>query len=204
MFGSASDARRRDRDAARIRRILRGSTRAADALVREHYDGLFAFVWRQVGDREETMNLVQESFIAALRSLPSYDPDRASFTTWLYRIAAHKVIDMRRRARPAAVSLDTGGPGGPDDGEAFAAGIDLPDVRIPDMADLAISRDLLARIEERVAQCDPAVQETFRLHLYAGQSFAQIAAAAGESESTVKARYYRLTALLRKEFGDEA
>lgn len=200
MFGSASGAWRRDRDAARIRRILRGSTRAADALVREHYDGLFAFVWRQVGDREETMNLVQESFIAALRSLPSYDPDRASFTTWLYRIAAHKVIDMRRRARPAAVSLDTGGSVG---GEA-SAGIDLPDERIPDMADLAVSRDLLARIEERVAQCDPAVQETFRLHLYAGQSFAQIAAAAGESESTVKARYYRLTTLLRKEFGDEA
>lgn len=201
MFGSALGSRRRDRDATWIRRILRGSERAADALVREHYDGLFAFVYRQVGDREETMNLTQESFIAALQSLASYDPARASFTTWLYRIAAYKVIDARRRAHPIAVSLDSGGLG---DGEPDAFdGTDLPDERIPDMSELTADRDLLARIEERVASCDPAVQEVFRLHLYAEWSFAQIAEAVGESESTVKARYYRLMALLRKEFGDE-
>lgn len=201
MFGSALGGRRRDRDAAWIRRILHGSERAADALVREHYDGLFAFVYRQVGDREETMNLTQESFIAALQSLASYDPGRASFTTWLYRIAAYKVIDARRRARPAHASLDSGGPG---DGEPGApGGMDLPDGRIPDVNELVADRDLLRRIEERVATCDPNVQEVFRLHLYAQHSFAQIAAAAGESESTVKARYYRLMALLREEFGDE-
>ncbi|KAB8295602.1 RNA polymerase sigma factor [Bifidobacterium avesanii] len=194
MFGSASGARRRDRDAAWIRRILHGSERAADALVREHYDGLFAFVYRQVGDREETMNLTQETFIAALKSLPSYDPDRASFTTWLYRIAAYKVIDFRRRTNPEAVSLDSA-----EDGASW----DVPDERLADTAELVANRELLGRIEERVAACDPAVQEAFRLHLYAGQGFAQIAAAAGESESTVKARYYRLMAMLRKEFGDE-
>lgn len=201
MFGSALGGRSRDRDAACIRRVLRGSERAADALVREYYDGLFAFIYRQVGDREETMNLTQESFIAALQSLASFDPVRASFTTWLYRIATYKVIDARRRMHPISVSLDAVGTGNGD--SDMPDGMDPPDWRIPDVSELTADRDLLARIEERVASCDPAVQEVFRLHLYAEWSFAQIAEAVGESESTVKARYYRLMALLRKEFGDE-
>ncbi|MBT1172873.1 sigma-70 family RNA polymerase sigma factor [Bifidobacterium sp. MA2] len=197
-----------------IRRVVRhGSRRAADALVRAHYDALFAFVWRQTGDRQEAMNLTQESFIAMLGALDTYDPARGAFTTWLYRIAAHKVIDARRRtgARPATAPLPdgvyvAGGPGPfpaePADG-VFDAPPDIRDVRLPDPADLAADRDLLARIEDRVRDFDPTIQETFRLHLYAGRTFADIAEATGEPASTVKARWFRLMTVIRKEFGDE-
>ena len=53
-----------------IRDIVRhGSKKAADALVRAYYDDIYTFVYRQTGNREDAMDLTQESFLAALRSL---------------------------------------------------------------------------------------------------------------------------------------
>ena len=84
-----------------IREIVRhGSRSASDALVRRYYDEVYAFIYRQVRDREDALDLTQESFVAALRGLPSYDRKKAGFRTWLFSIAAHKVIDARRRAGP--------------------------------------------------------------------------------------------------------
>ena len=191
-----------------IRRIVRrGSRKAADELVRAHYDALFAFVWRQVGDRQQAMNLTQEAFIAMLGALAAYDPAKASFTTWLYRIAAYKVIDARRRRGVATVPLPDGAGSGmarSDDGVGVeGAPPDIADERMPDPSSLLAHRDLLERIEGRVRDFDPAVQEVYRLHLYAGRTFAEIAAVTGASESTVKARYFRLMKTIRKEFGDE-
>lgn len=78
---------------------------AADTLVRTYYDEIYAFVYRQVGDREDAMDLTQESFIAALRSLHTYDAQKSGFRTWLYHIVTYKVIDMRRKRRCVSVSL---------------------------------------------------------------------------------------------------
>lgn len=146
------------------------------------------------------MAVTQESMIAALQSLPSYDPEQGAFSTWLYRIATYKVIDMLRAAHgnrimPAATVLLVD----PEDDQTF----DPPDDRVRDMASLMADRDLIARVERRVAGSDPPVQQIYRLHLYAGLSFAEIAQMTNDPESTVKTRYYRLLAGLRKEFSDE-
>ena len=52
------------------------------------------------------MDLTQSIFTAVLRALPGYRAERASFRTWLYRIAANKVIDARRRGGPVQVPLE--------------------------------------------------------------------------------------------------
>lgn len=164
-----------------IRAILRrGDRQAADALVRRYYDELFAFVYRQTGDREDALDLTQDIFVAVLGSLAGYDRKKAAFRTWLYALAAHKVIDHRRRAGPLTVPLEE-------------------DVPAEDFTTRLHDRALLARAEELVRQADPLEQEVFRLRLYAGLSFPEIAAAAGQPEAKIKSRYYRLMAKLRKE-----
>ena len=77
--------------------VRRGSRKAADQLVREYYDDIYAFVFRQIGNREDALDVTQECFLAALRSLPFYNPQKAGLRTWLYHIASHKVIDQRRK-----------------------------------------------------------------------------------------------------------
>lgn len=166
-----------------IKAILRrGSREAADLLVHAYYDDIYAFTYRQVGNREDALDLTQEIFIAALRSLPSYDQRKASFRTWLYRIATHKVIDARRRTKPITIPIDE------------------EDITEDDFASNALDKDLLERIEEYVRALDPLLQEVFRLRIYADYSFPEIAQATGQAEEKVKARYYRLIKRLRKEF----
>ncbi len=168
-----------------IRDIQRhGSRQAADQLIRAHYDEIFRFVGRQVQNREDALDLTQNIFLAALRALPGFRAEQASFRTWLYRIAANKVIDFRRQRRTALLPLE--------------------EETLPTAADCTAQirdRMLLDQIEEAVAAMDPRIQAVYRLRLYGEQSFPEIAAALGEPESAVKARYYRLVQRLRKEFG---
>jgi len=170
-----------------IRDIQRhGSRTAADQLIRAYYDEIYVFVYRQTGRKEDAMDLTQNIFLAVLRSLPSFDGRRASFRTWLYRIAANKVIDARRKPRRETVPLEEADLPAAGD---FAAGVQ--------------DRALLEQIEDYVSALDPRVQAVFRLRLYGEKSFPEIAAALGQSEAAVKAQYYRLMGRLRKEFGED-
>ena len=167
-----------------IRDIQRGGSRqAAERLVELYYNEIYAFVYRQTGQKEDAMDLTQNIFLAILRAIPSYNPKKAAFRTWLYRIAANKVIDVRRQSRPAATPLD--------------------ETEIPVQEDFVSqihNRDLLERIETYVSSLDPAVQSVFRLRLYGERSFGEIAAALGQSEAAVKSQYYRLLGRIREEF----
>lgn len=169
-----------------IRRIQRQqSQKDADALVRKYYNEIYAYAYRQVGSRETALDLTQEIFISVLRSLQTYDPSRAAFRTWLYRVATNKVIDFRRRSVPPALPLDS---------------LELPDEQ--DFAAQAEQKGLLSDIERYVSALDPGTQQVYRLRLYGEYTFPEIAAMLGEPEATVKSRYYRLMQTLRKEFRD--
>ena len=87
-----------EREQTWIRAIQRRNSReAAEQLIQTYYDEIYRFVYRQTGSKEDAMDLTQSVFIAVLRALPGYRAERASFRTWLYRIAANKVIDTRRK-----------------------------------------------------------------------------------------------------------
>lgn len=87
-----------------IRQIQhKGSREAADCLTRAYYDEIYRFVYRQVGNKEDAMDLTQGIFVAALRSLPGYRQGQASFRTWLYAVANNKIIDACRKARPVQI-----------------------------------------------------------------------------------------------------
>ena len=95
-----------EREQTWIRAIQRRNSReAAEQLIQTYYDEIYRFVYRQTGSKEDAMDLTQSVFIAVLRALPGYRAERASFRTWLYRIAANKVIDTRRKARPVSIPI---------------------------------------------------------------------------------------------------
>lgn len=175
-----------EREKKLIREIQRRMSRtAADELIRSYYDEIYRFAYRQVGSKDDAMDLTQSIFIAMLRALPGYREERASFRTWLYRIASNKVIDARRRARPDPVPIDE---------------LELP--AAVDFAAQIHDRELLERIEAYVSGLDTREQAVFRLRLYGEKSFPEIAEALGEQEAAVKSRYYRILGRLRKEFGE--
>lgn len=93
-------------DKTLIERILRGETEDFRHLMRRHGGTLLAFIESVVGNREEAEDVVQEAFVMAFRSLRQYDSRKASFATWLHRIAYHEALRRMKRQRLPTRSWD--------------------------------------------------------------------------------------------------
>ena len=76
-----------------------GDRAALDALLRRHYDRIYAVCRRMTGQDADAADAAQDALIAIVRGLPRFD-GRAAFGTWAYRIASNACIDeLRRRGR---------------------------------------------------------------------------------------------------------
>lgn len=70
---------------------------AIEELVRRYEFGVFRLAFSIVGDEAESNEISQETFIAALKALRSYE-ERKSFKAWLYTIALnHARSHLRKR-----------------------------------------------------------------------------------------------------------
>jgi RNA polymerase sigma-70 factor (ECF subfamily) len=76
-----------------------GDRRAFDEIVRRHGPFALRVAARLVPDVSLAEDLAQEAFVRAWAQAGHFDPRRARFTTWLYRIVTNLCIDHRRRMR---------------------------------------------------------------------------------------------------------
>lgn len=85
-----------------IQQIRAGDPHAWERLISLYEGRLLAFAVRRVRDRAAAEDIVQETFIGFLNSLPSFDEKR-ELQTYLFTIASYKVTDHLRRSgrRPA-------------------------------------------------------------------------------------------------------
>jgi RNA polymerase sigma-70 factor, ECF subfamily len=72
-----------------------GDAAAFEELVRRHMRQVFAIALRVVRHREDAEDLVQESFVAALRNLGTFEPGRP-FAPWLARIVLNRALNLRK------------------------------------------------------------------------------------------------------------
>ena len=142
------------------------------ALYREYGPELYGFAVSALHDRGQAEELVQEVFTRVWRKAGSYDPERASFRTWLYGIARNAIIDQKRRAavRPALASRPV------DDEESGSLDADL---------EQAILRWQLTAALERLT---PEHRQVIRLAHFQGLTLREIADRTGIPLGTVKSR----------------
>ncbi len=174
-----------------IRRIVRrGDKEAADKLFDRYYREIYAFVYRQCGEKELAMDLTQEVMIAAFQGLPGYDVRKASFRTWLYRVAANRITDhyRSRRHREAAAEI-------PLEETVEEAGTE------EDVLSQLERRDRIRQVMEIVSACPLSWVQVFELRAFEEMSFAEIARELDVSESTVKTRWFTMIRRIRKELG---
>ena len=89
-------------DSVAVAQARTGDSGAFRVLVERHSRNLFRLAYRMTGHQQDAEDVVQETFLRAYRQLSKFD-DRASFGTWLYRIAANCSLDLiRARKRRAA------------------------------------------------------------------------------------------------------
>jgi RNA polymerase sigma-70 factor (ECF subfamily) len=80
-----------------IQQIRQGDSRAWESLIGRYEGRLLAFVERRLHDRAASEDVVQETFIGFLNSLPHFD-DQRELQTYLFTIASHKLTDHLRRS----------------------------------------------------------------------------------------------------------
>jgi RNA polymerase sigma-70 factor (ECF subfamily) len=158
-----------------------GDQRALDALLRRHYDRVYAVCRRLAGNDADAADATQEALMALVRGLPKFD-GRAAFSTWAYRVATNACLDeLRRRGRrpdPGLPEVEQAPPGGH-----------------PELAD---------RVSDRLS-IDTALQalpEEFRaavvLRDLSGLDYAEIASVLGIPPGTVRSRIARGRAALAR------
>ena len=173
-------------------KVKKGSRKAADELFDRCYRKIYAYVYRQCGDRELSMDLTQDTFLAAFRGIRSFDGNKSSFQTWITHIASNRVTDYYRSRRHrecmAQLPLDEL-PGDVSDGQDIPAAF--------------IRREQVGRIMEAAADFPVSWMHIFQAKCIEEKTFQEIAAETGLPEGTVKTRYYKMIRRIKEDLSHE-
>lgn len=155
----------------------KGDKGAASKLIEIYYKDVYRYVFKQTADRELSKDLTQEIFISILNSINSYSFEKASFKTWIYKIASNKIIDFYRSKFYKYKTIV-------DEIDDYSL---LSSENIEEEFQI---REDLNEVINIVNTMNANIQEIFRLKVFGDMSFKEISIILELSESTVKTRYY--------------
>lgn len=168
-----------------------GSEEAFKVLVGRFKNPLTNFVYRFVGDHDDSDDIVQETFVRVFRNRHSYTP-RAKCSTWIYTIASNLAKSrLRQRERRRVVSLFHRGRMGGEEQES-----EIPDLRYA--ADRGADSSLKhERIQKALNSISPKYREAVVLRDIQELSYEEIAKITGLNLGTVKSRIKRGRTMLQ-------
>lgn len=190
-----------EQDDALIRAALAGSARAWDQLVRRHETQVYNFSLRLTGNPTDALDLMQEVFLGVYRNLHRFRGE-SRFSTWVFRIAHNKAIDMNRR-RPLSTSLESALEESGDQVEARWQQLD--DVPEQDPQAVLDERQRNAWIMAQMGALPLEQRLVVELKVFQSLTFEEIAELQDISANTAKTRFYtalrRLKALMENDHG---
>ncbi len=168
-----------------------GDAAAFEALYGRYRTRLYRHLAHQCSDARLAEELYQDIWLKVVNARADYEP-LAKFSTWLYRIAHHRLLDhYRQRSRNVA--------------ELFDASIDPDELPAADCADPARQferSDLASRLTRALEDLPAPQREAFLLAEEGGLSLEEIAAATVTGRETVKSRLRYAVGKLRLSLQD--
>ena len=170
-----------------VKRVLNGDKKSFDLLVLKYQQRVSTVLGRYNLSREEVMDITQETFIKAYRSMEKFRGD-SKFYTWLYRIAINTAKNhlISKSRRPPDVDIDvyeitsllksTNGPESEFEGERLSQVVESAISKLP--------QDLKSAIIMRE---------------YEGMSYEDISAIMECPVGTVRSRIFRARESIDKE-----
>ena len=148
-----------------------GEALAFRELFDRYKNPIYGFVRRRVNDPGRAEEITQDVFLALVQQQKNYEV-RASFRTFLYRIALNRVASERRKMAEAP-ALDP----------EVAVGGDIGAVQ---------------QVREALARLEPEQREIVMLREYQGLSYQEIAQVLNVPVGTVRSRLFRAKLALRE------
>jgi RNA polymerase sigma-70 factor (ECF subfamily) len=178
-------------------------TRFADLLVqvaakqdRTAYSELFgyyaprvkSYLMRLGADGAQAEEIAQDVMVTVWRKAGLFDRQQASVSTWIFRIARNRRIDVFRRTRRP--DLD------PEETMILPAGVEAPEARIEAM-------ETETRVREAMKDLPEEQLHLLKLAFYEGLSHREIAEKLDVPLGTVKSRIRLAFAKMKSRLGDE-
>ncbi len=172
-------------DQVLVRRVTSGDERALSVLYDRYAGLIYGSGVRYLGDRGLAEDLVQDVFTSVWRNAAAFDPARASFATWVFRITRNRATDLIRR-RKARVRTVEGDPLF-EPGEEDSSG------------ELSRSFDVAAAL----SRLSPVHREVLILAYFEGFSQSEISRRTDTPLGTVKSRTTAALRSLRETLGED-
>jgi RNA polymerase sigma factor (sigma-70 family) len=168
-----------------------GDASAFEVLYARHQASLYRFVRRLLGPAmaAQTDEVFQDTWLRVVNARAQWDPQGASFRTWLFTLANNRVIDLwRRSGREVSIETDDDSDEPWEPQGAAWQHWPAPASAVVPSEDLAFWR----RAGERLLHCLDELplpqRSTFLLHHDDGLPLAEVAAALGVGFETAKTR----------------
>jgi len=178
-------------DSVAVAQARAGDSGAFRILVERHSRNLFRLAYRMTGHQQDAEDVVQETFLRAYRQLSKFD-DRASFGTWLYRIAANCSLDLIRVRKRRSEHLEPA----PEEGAPD------PVQSLPDPAPTPDRLAMSGEVERKVATVLNSLSEmertAFVLRHYEGMCIDDIGRTLGVQPNAAKHSIFRAVQKLRR------
>ena len=175
-----------------------GDAGAFDTLFERYKERIYLFLYRMVGRREDALDLTQDTFLSAYLSLDRWRP-RAKFSTWLFTIAVNKARSFLKQSkqrlweRPVEVQkdlMDT-----------------IREIQIESQHKNPVEQYGADRFvylfKKGIGLLPDQQRKVFVLRHSTGLKLAEIAAAMGLKEGTVKAHLFKAVSNLMRFFESE-
>ena len=172
-----------------------GKSEAFEILCARSVHKVFQATRRITKNREDAEDAVQDSLVRAFVHIKDFD-GRASFATWLTRIAINSALMILRKRRTCReVSID--GSNSSDASNVTEVYWEVPD-HAPNPEKRYAQQERQRILQTAVRALRPAIREVVELQQFQGHSLKEAASQIGISVSAAKARLFHAKAALRK------
>ncbi|HMD47497.1 MAG TPA: sigma-70 family RNA polymerase sigma factor [Bryobacteraceae bacterium] len=173
-----------------IERAQSGDSDAFRLLVEQHSRVIFRLAFRMTGNEQDAEDVVQETFLRAYKRISDYEA-RASFSTWLYRIASNYALDLIRSRRRHEEKRERGS------GEDRDILQTIPEAS-PGPERMAYGGQVKDRVNAALDELTAQERTAFVLRHFEGLSIEEIGRTLGTGANATKHSIFRAVQKLRR------
>lgn len=166
-----------------------GDKQAAQAVYQAHHERVFRLAYALLGSVGDAQDVMKDTMVYALTRVHQYDPQRASFPTWLHMITVSHCRDRKRRTNPHKVSV----------GEGIGSYAEMIHPAF-DVERGSNMRENFLELWQALARLDPKLREAIVLRYWSGHTYHEIAqilrCPLSTAQSRVRMAYEQLRSLL--------
>jgi RNA polymerase sigma-70 factor (ECF subfamily) len=175
-----------------VRKCQNGDVAAYEDIAAKYYRRVFMVILGVVHDRDDAMDVAQETFYRAFKNIKRFKGG-SNFYTWIYRIAVNLAIDLQRRKKRSSVDLKE------DMDEVIVETEASGNDPFRELHDRRLGEKLFRAIDELT----PDHKAVIVMRAVEGLSYKEIGRIMGCSEGTIMSRLHYARKKLQEKLGTD-